>query len=59
MGYVDEILFGREVIDEMPQIVKEWISLADQRGKSGMPEDISEKRSVLVANTNTRSNLRD
>ncbi len=28
MGYVDEVLFGREVVDEMPRIVKEWVSLA-------------------------------
>jgi hypothetical protein len=24
MGYVDEVLFGREVVDEMPRIVAEW-----------------------------------
>ena len=28
MGYVDEVLFGREVVAEMPRIVKEWVSLA-------------------------------
>ena len=28
MGYVDEVLFGREVIAEMPRIVKEWVALA-------------------------------
>ena len=28
MGYVDEVLFGREVIDEMPRIVREWIHIA-------------------------------
>jgi hypothetical protein len=27
MGYVDEVLFGREVIVEMPRIVKEWVAL--------------------------------
>lgn len=27
MGYVDEILFGREVVTEMPRIVAEWIAL--------------------------------
>lgn len=31
MGYVDEILFGREVITEMPRIVSEWISLENNR----------------------------
>lgn len=25
MGYVDEILFGREVVEEMPRIVSEWV----------------------------------
>ena len=24
MGYVDEVLFGREVVEEMPRIVREW-----------------------------------
>ena len=25
MGYVDEVLFGREVVEEMPRIVQEWV----------------------------------
>ena len=25
MGYVDEVLFGREVVEEMPRIVREWV----------------------------------
>ena len=28
MGYVDEVLFGYEVVEELPRIVKEWIFLA-------------------------------
>ncbi len=40
MGYVDEILFGREVITEMPRIVAEWIELANKRGQIGLPEAI-------------------
>jgi hypothetical protein len=28
MGYVDEVLFGREVVAEMPRIVREWVALA-------------------------------
>lgn len=40
MGYVDEILFGREVLTEMPRIVAEWVELARSRGQSGMPEAI-------------------
>ena len=27
MGYVDEVLFGREVIEELPRLVKEWTQL--------------------------------
>lgn len=38
MGYVDEILFGREVISEMPRIVSEWVELANKRGQAGLPE---------------------
>ncbi|MDX2041802.1 MAG: hypothetical protein SF097_11150 [Acidobacteriota bacterium] len=30
MGYVDEVLFGREVVERMPDIVKEWVALAQQ-----------------------------
>lgn len=38
MGYVDEILFGREVIAEMPRIVSEWVKLAQHKGSAGLPE---------------------
>lgn len=31
MGYVDEILFGREVVEEMPRIVSEWVELHRRR----------------------------
>lgn len=33
MGYVDEVLFGSEVVKRLPAIVKEWVKLAkkDQR----------------------------
>ncbi|WP_334068213.1 DUF7687 domain-containing protein [Nereida ignava] len=31
MGYADEILFGREVVEEMPRIVEEWVELYKQR----------------------------
>jgi len=27
MGYVDEILFGREVVEELPRIVREWVEI--------------------------------
>lgn len=27
MGYVDEVLFGHEVVDELPRLVREWMHL--------------------------------
>jgi hypothetical protein len=30
MGYVDEILFGKEVLEEVPRLVKEWVAIAKQ-----------------------------
>ena len=35
MGYVDEVLFGYEVVEEMPRIVNEWVTLY----KQGAAED--------------------
>lgn len=32
MGYVDEVLFGREVVERLPVIVKHWIHLLEERG---------------------------
>ncbi|MYM00324.1 hypothetical protein GR702_21515 [Novosphingobium sp. FGD1] len=40
MGYVDEILFGREVVSEMPRIVGEWVELTNKRGQAGLPETV-------------------
>ena len=31
MGYVDEVLFGNEVVEEMPRIVAEWVQLYRDR----------------------------
>ncbi len=31
MGYVDEVLFGKEVVERVPQLVKEWLSLPNTR----------------------------
>ncbi|MBN1362682.1 MAG: hypothetical protein JW993_18940 [Sedimentisphaerales bacterium] len=31
MGYVDEVLFGREVVTRLPILVDEWISAAGER----------------------------
>ena len=27
MGYIDEVLFGREVIDRLPDLVREWVEI--------------------------------
>ena len=27
MGYVDEVLFGREAIDRLPAIASEWVTM--------------------------------
>jgi hypothetical protein len=31
MGYIDEALFGREVVERLPLIVKEWVAIAKER----------------------------
>lgn len=37
MGYVDEILFGSEVLDRLPTVVKEWVAMAKKRAKGTSP----------------------
>jgi hypothetical protein len=34
MGYVDEVLFGSEVLERLPEIVRDWVKLAKQRSTS-------------------------
>lgn len=31
MGYVDEVLFGYEVVERLPEIVKEWVEIAKKK----------------------------
>jgi hypothetical protein len=31
MGYVDEVLFGREVVERLPDLVREWVAIASSR----------------------------
>jgi hypothetical protein len=31
MRFVDEILFGREVVERLPVLAKEWMALVKQR----------------------------
>lgn len=33
MGYVDEVLFGREVVERLPEVVQEWVAIAAARNK--------------------------
>ena len=33
MGYVDEALFGSEVVDRVPTLVKEWVTAVQRRDK--------------------------
>ena len=33
MGYVDEVLFGYEVVERLPDIIKQWAKLAQTRGE--------------------------
>lgn len=40
MGCVDEILFGREVVEEMPRIVSEWAEIHRNREEHDAPADL-------------------
>jgi len=31
MGYVDEVLFGKEIVDRLPAIVDEWLQILKDR----------------------------
>jgi hypothetical protein len=37
MGYVDEVLFGSEVIERLPAIVSEWVTAAKARRGPALP----------------------
>jgi hypothetical protein len=30
MGFVDEVIFGREVLTRLPEVAREWKALYDQ-----------------------------
>lgn len=34
MGYVDEVLFGREVVERLPQLVPQWVRAAKKRDRT-------------------------
>jgi hypothetical protein len=31
MGYIDEVLFGYEVIERMPSLVTQWVEIVNNR----------------------------
>jgi len=31
MGYVDEVIFGRETVERIPALVTEWVAIARSR----------------------------
>jgi hypothetical protein len=31
MGYVDEVLFGSEIVERIPALVKQWVALESAR----------------------------
>ena len=33
MGYVDEVLFGAEVVERLPAIVTEWVRMERDRSR--------------------------
>lgn len=33
MGYVDEVLFGYEVVERLPNLVKEWVEIEKAKHK--------------------------
>jgi hypothetical protein len=35
MGYVDEVLFGKEIVTRLPVIVKAWVKAYHERGTVG------------------------
>lgn len=40
MGYVDEVLFGYEVVERLPTLVKEWTAIEEAKGKPGIQEHV-------------------
>jgi len=38
MGYVDEVLFGREVVDRLPSLVQQWVQIARARAQAPLAE---------------------
>ena len=49
MGYVDEVLFGHEVVEQLPRIVKEWVALYKQGAAEDHGDDPSSPRGPSVS----------
>jgi hypothetical protein len=43
MGYVDEVLFGKEVVERLPQLVRIWVSEARRRVQAAAPVQLPGK----------------
>lgn len=48
MGYVDEVIFGREVVERLPALVMEWVALAQQPAAEPKLRGEAEKQLRLV-----------
>ena len=44
MGYVDEVLFGHEVVEQLPTLVKEWVNEARSRGEKPIQLIVSSRK---------------
>lgn len=48
MGYVDEVLFGRELVERLPTLVQEWVKEAEARGIEKNDHNRFDVRSSVV-----------
>ncbi len=46
MGFVDEVIFGREVVDRIPLLAAEWLEALDS-DSPGTPEDVGGVRNTI------------
>jgi len=55
MGYVDEVLFGREVVDRLPALVRGWARIAREREKAARTRNARAPRERSNRARNTSS----
>jgi hypothetical protein len=51
MGYVDEVLFGKEVLDRLPTIIEQWATLARQTSAPTAVKPLSNDQRKALAKT--------